>query len=144
MPPFPKSIAEDSKPVLWLLQSFSIGKEQKTAGPTFLFLDRANAEFGFVSSNSSSIATVLRFPETNEPIYFQAKTARAAAWRDKSKKVSILFQHLQVDLEFASTDRARGFLDVLEDIATAAGNHFFYSYEVPQYVSFRVKYCGWN
>jgi len=138
MPPFPKPPAEDSKSVVWLLQSFTIGKEQKTTGPTFLFLDRANAEFGFVSSNSSSIATVLRFPETTEPIYFQAKTARAAAWRDKIKKVSILFQRLQVDLEFASPDRARSFLDVLEDIATAAGNHFFYSYEVPQYVSFRI------
>ncbi|KAI4612400.1 uncharacterized protein J4E87_010301 [Alternaria ethzedia] len=136
MPPFPKSIAEDSASVVWLLQSFTIGKEQKTTGPTFLFLDRANAEFGFVSTNHSGFATVLRFPETNEPIYFQAKTARAAAWRDKSKKVSILFQHLQVDLEFASPDRARSFLDVLEDIATAAGNHFFYSYEVPQKVAF--------
>ena len=138
MPPFPKSIAEDPGSVFWQLQSFSIGKEQKTTGPTFLFLDRANAEFGFVRSSTFSIATVLRFPETNEPIYFQAKTARAAAWRDKIKKVSILFQRLQVDLEFASPDRARSFLDVLEDIATAAGNHFFYSYEVPQYVSFRI------
>ena len=138
MPPFPKPPAEDSKPVGWRLQSFNIGKEQKTTGHTFLFLDRANAEVGFVSFNTHSIATVLRFPETTEPIYFQAKTARAAAWRDKIKKVSILFQRLQVDLEFASPDRARSFLDVLEDIATAAGNHFFYSYEVPQYVSFRI------
>ncbi|KAI4640864.1 uncharacterized protein J4E79_011794 [Alternaria viburni] len=136
MPPFPKPAAEDSKSVFWMLRSFTIGKEQKTTGHTTLFLDRANAEFGFVAYTSASIAFVLRFPETNEPIYFQAKTARAAAWRDKSKKVSILFQHLQVDLEFASTDRARGFLDVLEDIATAAGNHFFYSYEVPQKVAF--------
>ncbi|KAI4675788.1 uncharacterized protein J4E84_009941 [Alternaria hordeiaustralica] len=136
MPPFPKSIAEDSKSVLWRLQSFSICQEQKTIGPTALFLDRANAEFGFLKYTSSSIVSVLRFPETNEPIYFEAKSARAAAWRDKSKKVSILFQHLQVDLEFAAPDQARSFLDVLEDIATAAGNHFFYSYEVPQKVAF--------
>ena len=79
MPPFPKSIAEDSSSVFWLLQSFAIGKEQKTTGPTNLFLDRTNAEFGFVKYTSPSIASVLRFPETNEPIYFQAKTARAAA-----------------------------------------------------------------
>ncbi|KAI4639122.1 uncharacterized protein J4E78_011010 [Alternaria triticimaculans] len=136
MPLLPRPPAEDYKSLLWKLRSFSIGKEQKNTDPTFLFMDRANAEFGFVDSTSFSIASVLRFPETDEPIYFQAKTARAAAWRDKSKKVSVLFQHLQVDIEFASPDRARGFLDVLEDIATAAGNHFFYSYEVPQKVAF--------
>ena len=133
MPPFPKPPAADSKSATWSLLSFAFGKEQKIDVHTTLFLDRANAEYGFVVYTSASIAFVLRFPETNEPIYFQAKTARAAAWRDKSKKVSILFQHLQVDLEFVSPDRARSFLDVLEDIATAAGNHFFYSYEVPQY-----------
>ncbi|KAI4638951.1 hypothetical protein J4E93_009701 [Alternaria ventricosa] len=136
MPPFPNPPTEDSKSVLWSLQSFTIGKEQKITVHTNLFLDRANAEFGFVVYASASIAFVLRFPETNEPIYFQAKTARAAAWRDKSKKVSILFQHLQVDLVFVAPDQARSFLDVLEDIATAAGNHFFYSYEVPQKVAF--------
>ncbi|KAI4701113.1 hypothetical protein J4E89_010809 [Alternaria sp. Ai002NY15] len=136
MPPFPNPPTEDSKSVLWSLQSFTIGKEQKITVHTNLFLDRANAEFGFVVYASASIAFVLRFPETNEPIYFQAKTARAAAWRDKSKKVSILFQHLQVDLVFVAPDQARSFLDVLEDVATAAGNHFFYSYEVPQKVAF--------
>jgi len=141
MPPFPKSIAEDPKSVFWMLRSFTIGKEQKTPGPTSLFLDRANAEFGFVAYTSAGIAFVLRFPETNELMYFQAKSARAAAWRDKSKKASILFQHLQVDLEFAAPDQARSFLDVLEDIATAAGNHFFYSYEVPQYVAVHVRSC---
>jgi len=142
MPPFPNPPTEDSKSVLWMLRSFTIGKEQKTTVHTTLFLDRANAEFGFVVYTSASIAFVLRFPETNEPMYFQAKTARAAAWRDKSKKIPILFQHLQVDLEFAAPDQARSFLDVLEDIATAAGNHFFYSYEVPQYAPFHIRCCA--
>ncbi|KAI4941631.1 hypothetical protein J4E91_010662 [Alternaria rosae] len=95
MPPFPNPPAEDSKSVTWLLLSFSIHKEQKITGPTTLFLDHANTEFGFIRSTSSNIASVFRFRETDEPIYFQAKTARAAAWRDKSKKLSILFQHLQ-------------------------------------------------
>lgn len=139
MPPFPNPPAEDSKSVTWPLLSFSIHKEQKITGPTTLFLDHANTEFGFIRSTSSNIASVFRFLETNEPIYFQAKTARAAAWRDKSKKVSILFEHLQVDLEFASPDHARSFLDVLEDIVTAAENHLFYTYEVPQYVTVRIS-----
>jgi hypothetical protein len=134
MPTLLKSPTEDAQSVIWLLQSFVIGKEQKTIGATNLFLDRSNAEFGLIRYTAANIASVLRFPETNEPMYFQAKNARAAAWRDKSKKVSILFQHLQLDLEFASPDRACAFLNVLEDIAMAAGNHFFYSYEVPQYV----------
>ncbi|KAL1793826.1 hypothetical protein ACET3X_007247 [Alternaria dauci] len=136
MPPFPKPSTEDGRSVTWLLQSFTIGNEQKIASPTNIFLDRANAEFGFIQYNASSIASILRFPDTDEPMYFRAKGACASAWRDKCKKVCILFQHLQLDLEFASPDRARGFLNMLEDIATAAGNHSFYSYEVPQKIAF--------
>ena len=39
MPPLPNPPAEDSKSVVWLLQSFTISKEQKTTSPAFLFLE---------------------------------------------------------------------------------------------------------
>ena len=140
MPPFPKPPTSDSASATWLLQSFATGKGAKITGPATLFLDRANAELGFIRYFTPNIASVAWGPEPDEPLYFQAKTARAAAWRDKSKKVSVLLWGVQLDLGFVSPDRARSFLDVLEDIATAAGNHFFYSYEVPQYEFSHIRY----
>jgi histone acetyltransferase HTATIP len=135
MPPSPKALTEDPQPLTWLLQSFAFGKDQKTTGPTNLFLDRANAEFGFIRYSAHHVAAILRFPDTDEPMYFQAEDVRAAAWREKCKKVCVLFQHLQLDLEFASPDLARSFLDMLGDIMMAAGIQF-YAYEVPPKVAF--------
>lgn len=90
-----------------------------------------NSEFGIVSHASLAIVSMAQYPD-DDPIYFQAKSARAAAWRTRCKKIALLFQHLQIDLEFTSAEDAHAFLHVIEDIAMAAGNHFFYSYEVPQ------------
>jgi histone acetyltransferase HTATIP len=135
MPPSPRASTEDPQPLTWLLQSFTFGKDQKTTGPTNLFLDRANAEFGFIRYSAYNIAAILRFPDTDEPMYFQVEGVRAATWREKCKKVCVLFQHLQLDLEFASPDRAREFLVLLEDITMAAGNQFF-AYEVPPKFAF--------
>ncbi|CAN9393967.1 unnamed protein product [Alternaria alternata] len=135
MPPSPRASTEDPQPLTGLLQSFAFGKEQKITGPTSLFLDRANAEFGFIRYSAYNVAAILRFPDTDEPMYFQAQGVRAAAWRDKCKKFCVLFQHLQLDLEFASPDLARSFLDMLGDIMMAAGNQF-YTYEVPPKVAF--------
>ena len=55
-------------------------------------------------------------PTTSEalPNYFQVEGMRAAAWRERCKKVYILFQHLQLDLKFASPDLARSFLGMLD------------------------------
>ncbi|KAH8695851.1 hypothetical protein GQ44DRAFT_765057 [Phaeosphaeriaceae sp. PMI808] len=39
----------------------------------------------------------------DEPIYFEAKTGRAVSWRLKCTKVSLLFEHMQIDLEFIET-----------------------------------------
>jgi hypothetical protein len=135
MPPSPTASTEDPQPLTWLLQSFAFGKEQKITGPTSLFLDRANAEFGFIRYSAYNVAAILRFPDTDEHMYFQAQGVRAAAWGEKCKKVCVLFQHLQLDLEFASPDLARSFLDMLGDIMMAAGNQF-YTYEVPPKVAF--------
>jgi histone acetyltransferase HTATIP len=135
MPPSPRTSTEDPQPLTWLLQSFVFGKGQKITGATSLFLDRANAEFGFIRYSAHHVAAILRFPDTDEPMYFQAEEARAAAWREKCKKVCVLFQHGQLDLEFASPDLARSFLDMLGDIMMAAGNQF-YTYGVPPKVAF--------
>lgn len=121
---------EERHPVTWALQSFTINHEYKSTGPSQLYLDRANGEFGITSHASLAITTLAQFPD-DEPIYFEGKGARAASWRSKCKKISLLFQHLQIDLDFTSVDQAHGFLHVVEDIAMAAGNNFFYSYDVP-------------
>jgi hypothetical protein len=123
---------EEHQSVAWPIASFAIDRENKSGCSAHLLLDRANSEFGFVRYTSNAVAVVVQFPDTGEPIYFSVKDARAAAWREKCRKISILFQHLQVDLDFGLPEGARGFLDVLEDLAMAAGNHFFYSFEVPR------------
>jgi hypothetical protein len=135
MPPSPRASTEDPQPLTWLLQPFTFGKDQKTTGTTNLFLDRANAEFGFIRYSAHNVAAILRFSDTDEPMYFQAEDVRATAWREKCKKVCVLFQHVQLDLEFASPELARSFLDMLRDIMMAAGNQF-YTYEVPPKVAF--------
>jgi histone acetyltransferase HTATIP len=135
MPPSPRTSTEDPQPLTWLLQSFVFGKGQKITGATSLFLDRANAEFGFIRYSAYDAAAFPRYPETDSGKNFGAEEARAAAWREKCKKVCVLFQHGQLDLEFASPDLARSFLDMLGDIMMAAGNQF-YTYEVPPKVAF--------
>jgi histone acetyltransferase HTATIP len=122
--------AEEHHPVAWALQSFTVNHEYKSTGPSQLYLDRANGEFGIVSQALLAITTLAQYPD-DDPIYFEGKGARAASWRAKCKKVSLLFQHAQVDLEFASIEQAHSFLHMVEDIAMAAGNKFFYSYDVP-------------
>ncbi|KAH7363678.1 acyl-CoA N-acyltransferase [Pyrenochaeta sp. MPI-SDFR-AT-0127] len=125
------SAFEQHRTVSWPLRSFAVDKDSRSTSPADLFLDRVNGEFGFIRYNSRAVATIVQFPDTAEPIYFQAKGARAAAWRAKARKISVLFQHLQIDLEFISPEQARSFLCLLEEFAMAAGNHFFYSHEVP-------------
>ncbi|KAL6707840.1 hypothetical protein ACN47E_003740 [Coniothyrium glycines] len=120
----------------WRLQSFAVEKNAKSVSPGQLMLDRANAEFGIIRNTHQGVHVVVRFPDTNEPVYFAAKDVRAAAWREKCKKVSVLLQYIQVDLEFRLHDCARSFLDGLEDLTLAVGNHFFYSYEVPKNEAF--------
>jgi hypothetical protein len=123
--------ADEHLSIAWTLQSFIVDRAIKSTGQSRLYLDRANSEFGIVSHASLAIVSMAQYPD-DDPIYFQAKSARAAAWRTRCKKIALLFQHLQIDLEFTSAEDAHAFLHVIEDIAMAAGNHFFYSYEVPQ------------
>ena len=125
------STVEEHQIVTWPVESFSSDNLPACTGPVELFLDRSNGDFGLVRYTSAAVAAAVRKPSTGEPIYFRAKDARAAAWREKCKKVSVLLHSLQIDLEFASAGHARGFLSVLEDLVTTNGNYFFHSYEVP-------------
>ncbi|KAH8724399.1 histone acetyltransferase MYST2 [Phaeosphaeriaceae sp. PMI808] len=126
----------DHSPITWPLQSFSVKHDYRPTGPWRLLLDRANGELGIVSAHQPLATMALaQFPD-DEPIYFEAKTGRAASWRPKCKKVSLLFEHMQIDLEFITVDEAHRFLHTVEDIAMVAGNHHFYSYEVPCGVPF--------
>jgi hypothetical protein len=114
----------------WNLLSFTINHEYKSSGPSRIYIDRANGEFGIISPSSIAVANLAQFPD-DEPIYFQGKNARAASWRVKCKKVTLLFEFLQVDLDFVEVDCAHAFVHSVEAMALAAGNHYFSSYEMP-------------
>lgn len=134
---------EDHETVSWSLKEFSIGKDFRWSKPeeeddrTELFVDRATHEFGIVYYDSHSIAAVKQFPDTKEPVYFEAKTARAACKHDSCGKVTVLFQHVQLNLKFESsgasgcddhvsaTTHAHGFINALEVLAGAAQNKAF-------------------
>lgn len=139
---------EDHETVTWSLKEFSIGRNFKWAKPeeeddrTELFVDRATHEFGIVYYDSHSIAAVEQFPDTEEPVYFEAKTARAACKHDNCGKVTVLFEHLQLNLKFESSGTsgagdyvsamtyAHDFVNALEVLAGAAHNKTFRTHTV--------------
>lgn len=104
---------------------------------TEVFIDRATHKFGIIYYDSHSIAAVEQFPDTDEPVYFGAKTARAACKQVKCYKITVLFQHLQLDLKFDSSGsldtndhvteaiHAHDFVSALEALAVAAQNKSF-------------------
>jgi histone acetyltransferase HTATIP len=134
---------EDHETVSWSLKEFSIGKDFKWSKSeeedvrTELFVDRATHEFGIVYYNSQSIAAVEQFPDTEEPVYFEAKTARAACKHDICGKVTVLFEHVQLNLKFESTGalgsedhvsattHAHSFVNAVEVLAGAAQSKTF-------------------
>jgi hypothetical protein len=126
----PSSTDNECEASAWSLLSFTIDHEFKSSGPSMLYLDRANGEFGIVYPSPTTAITLAQFPD-DEPIYFQGKNVRATCWRSKCKKVTLLFEFLQVDLEFDDVQSACAFEYLVEQVVMTAGNHFFCSYEVP-------------
>jgi hypothetical protein len=122
---------EQYLPLTWTLHSFIVDHAIKSTGQSRLYLDRANNEFGIVSHSALPIISMAQYPD-DDPIYFQATSARAAAWRTRCKKIALLFEHLQIDLEFTSVDDAQAFVRLIEDIAMSAGNPLFNSHELQQ------------
>lgn len=78
-----------------------------------------------------------QFPDTEEPVYSEAKSVRAARKHDNCSKVTVLFEHLQLNLKFESSgdsgaedyvsamSYAHDFVDALEVLASAAKNQAF-------------------
>lgn len=77
-----------------------------------------------------------QFPDSDEPIFFQVSRTRAACSREGQtcKKVCVLIQHMQIDLEFATADHASDFMHTLGRLATKVGNLEFEVYEAQSYV----------
>lgn len=121
--------AEDNEPIAWPLQYFYMGRGLPSANSVILLVDRATHEFGVIHYNQNSVATVERLTDTDELAFFSARHALAACWHSKSKKVSILQQHTQIDLIFHTPTEAREFLDTFEDAAATTQNSSFCSYE---------------
>ncbi|KAF2134565.1 histone acetyltransferase MYST2 [Dothidotthia symphoricarpi CBS 119687] len=131
---------EGHKSVYWPIQSFAVGNDFKSQPEilTHLLLDRANCEFGLLYPLDSGVAIMAQFPDNDEPIYFQVSGVCAASFRcnNTCKKVCILMQNFQIDLEFTLAEHAQDFLQTLEQLATKLGNLYFQVYEVPNNVAF--------
>ena len=135
--------ANDHGTISWSLQKLAVGKDLRWDRTkdgddrSEVFVDRATHEFGVVYYDLYSAAAVQQFPDTDEPVFFQASNALAACWHSKCKKVSLLCQHLQVDLGFHSIEEARDFLDTFEDATATTQNLSFCTYEHSSITKFR-------
>ncbi|CAO2654407.1 Nn.00g111400.m01.CDS01 [Neocucurbitaria sp. VM-36] len=127
------STTEEHQCITWSLQSFAVGHDFKSPGPAVLLLDRANSEFGITYQTAPGLMELAQFPDTDEPVYFQVLSARAACTRLNTtcKKVCVLMQHFQLDLVFTTPDSAADFLQTLGRLATKVGNLYFEVYEAP-------------
>ena len=130
-------IAREHSSVSWPVQSFAIRNDFKSPDPGHVLLDRANAEFGLVYQSNPGVAEMAQFPDTGEPIFFQASKARAICTRfnNTCKKVSVLMQYIQIDLEFMTSADARDFADKFGRITSKVGNLQFEVHEAASYVS---------
>jgi histone acetyltransferase HTATIP len=131
MTPICTPILDEHQSVFWPLQSFTVDNDFKSPHPAQLFLDRANSEFGLIYQIAPGVVVMAQFPDTDEPVYFQVSRARAVCSRLSStcKKVCVLMQHFQIDLEFRTSDQASGFLQSLGRLATKVGNLYLEIYE---------------
>lgn len=127
---------EEHESVCWPLQSFAVNNDFKSQPETLthLLLDRANSEFGLIHQLGDGLAIVAQFPDTDEPVFFQVLRACAAGSRSNNtcKKVCVLMQNFQIDLEFTASESAQAFLQTLERLARMVGNIYFKVYEIPR------------
>jgi histone acetyltransferase HTATIP len=120
----------DHDPISWPIQSFTVDHDFKSADHAYLLLDRANAEFGLFYHIVAGVGVMAQFPD-NEPVYFAVAGCRAACSRpgQMCKKVCVMMQHFQIDLEFTTADHASDFLQSLGRLATKVGNMEFEVFE---------------
>ncbi|KAF2819524.1 hypothetical protein CC86DRAFT_362358 [Ophiobolus disseminans] len=131
MAPNPTPTFEEHESIIWPVQSFTVDRNFKSPHPAHLLLDRANSEFGIIYQILPMVAVMAQFPDSDEPIFFQVSRTRAACSREGQtcKKVCVLIQQLQIDLEFSSADHASDFMHTLGRLATKVGNLEFEVYE---------------
>ncbi|KAJ8113355.1 hypothetical protein OPT61_g4493 [Boeremia exigua] len=130
-------LQDDNDSVSWPLEEFAVGKDLTSVNSTKLYVDRATHEFGVVYFDPNGAAALEQSPGTDEPIFFSAGNALAACWHSKSKKISILFPLVQIDLGFRSPSEARDFLDAFEDSTATSQNLSFCTYEHHSSVKFK-------
>jgi hypothetical protein len=120
----------DHEPISWPIQSFTVDHDFKSADRAYLLLDRANAEFGLFYHIAAGAGVMAQLHD-NEPVYFEVSRCRAACSRpgQTCRKVCVLMQHFQIDLEFATADHASDFLQSLGRLATKVGNMVFEVFE---------------
>jgi histone acetyltransferase HTATIP len=120
----------DHEPISWPIQSFTVDHDFKSADHAYLLLDRANAEFGLFYYVAAGVCVMAQLPD-NEPVYFAVSRCRAACSRpgQTCKKVCVLMQHFQIDLEFTTADHASDFLQSLGRLTTKVGNMEFVVFE---------------
>lgn len=137
MSPTTDSAANEHQSIIWPVQSFTVDREFKSPSAAHLLLDRANSEFGLIYQIAPRVAIMAQFPDNDEPVFFQVSRTRAACTRpgQTCKKVCVLVQHLQIDLEFTTSDHASDFMQSLGRLATKVGNLEFDVYEAQSYVS---------
>jgi hypothetical protein len=126
---------EDHAPITWPIQSFTVDHDFKSPSYAYMLLDRANSGFGLFYHIAPGTGVMAQTPE-NEPIYFQVSSTRAACSRpgQTCKKVCILLQAVQIDLEFTTADHASDFLHSLGRLASKVGNLDFEVFEAQSYV----------
>ncbi|KAL6156788.1 hypothetical protein ACJQWK_06584 [Exserohilum turcicum] len=136
------SLSNEYGSVTWPLKSFAISDDFKSPGSAQLLLDRANSEFGLIYQTEPGVAVMAQFPDTDEPVFFQVSKARAVCTRfNKScKKVCVLMQHLQIDLNFTTGVDADDFLHTLSRLATKVGNLHFEVHEAASHAIARADF----
>jgi histone acetyltransferase HTATIP len=139
------NVLEEHHSVTWPVTSFTVDHDFKSPNHAFLLLDRANSELGLFYHIAPGVGLMAQLTD-NEPVYFQVSSIRAACSRpgQTCKKVCVLMQHSQIDLEFTTSDHASDFLHSLGRLATKVGNLSFEVFEAQSYVSAPLEFFSWR
>ncbi|KAF2028755.1 histone acetyltransferase MYST2 [Setomelanomma holmii] len=131
MAPIPVPSLHEHQSVIWPVQSFTVDHEFKSPAPAHLLLDRANSEIGLIYQIAPRVAVLAKLPDSDDPIFIRVSATRAACSREGNscKKVCVLLEHMQIDLEFTTADDASVFLHTLGRLATRVGNLKFDVFE---------------
>jgi histone acetyltransferase HTATIP len=137
------NVLEEHHSITWPVTSFTVDHDFKSANHAYLLLDRANSEFGLFYHIAPGVGLMAQLTD-DEPIYFQISRMRAACSRpgQTCKKVCVLMQHYQIDLEFTTADHASDFLHSLGRLATKVSNLSFEVFEAQSYVSASFEIFG--